>query len=317
MVGCRAAAAAYDVHAAGQGGFPDGFGHLSGQFVILAHSVGQAGVWIADHGKVANAGEVFYQGHQPFCSERAVEAEGQKGIVPDCGQECFDRLSGQGPSGAVAGRDGDDGRKAGAYLRERVQRGFRIEGVEAGLDEDQIHAAFDQCRYLLAVDFCHLVECQRQGCLVGQAGAEGQRFCCRSDAAGHPYLVPFAYSPVCLAPGDTGPLAGELSRPTFQAVFPLRDAVAAEGVGLDDVGAGLDIGAVDRCDQFRFGKVECIEVAAFPVALQHRTHRSVEQQDPFTQGQPDGIVFFHVAKIRYFEKKRRRKRASGLVFHYI
>ena len=120
MVGCRAAAAANDIHASGLGGLPDGIGHLSGKFLVLAHGVGQAGVRVADYGEVADMGEVFHQRHQSFSSQRTVEAEGQEGIMPDGGQERFDRLSGQGPSGAVAGRNGDDGREAGTHLRKRV-----------------------------------------------------------------------------------------------------------------------------------------------------------------------------------------------------
>ena len=317
MVGRRAAATAHDVHAAGLGSLPDGIGHLPGKFLVLAHGVGQAGVGVADYGEVADMGEVFNQRHQTFCTQRTVEAEGQEGIMPDGGQEGFDRLAGQGPSGTVAGRNGDDSREAGTYLRERVQRCFRIEGIETGLDEDQIGAAFDESGYLFAVHLRHLVESQRLSGFFGQVCAQCQRFRRRSDAAGYPDLSPALQGLFCLPPGDAGPFTGEGRRLVFQSVLFLGDAVAAEGVGLDDVGAGLDVGAVDRGDQFRLGAVERIEIAAFPVALQHRTHRPVEQQDPFPHRQPDLIKIFHVAKISFFEKKRRRKRAAGRVFHYI
>ncbi len=317
MVGCRAAATAHDVHAAGLGSLPDGIGHLPGKFLVLPHGVGQAGVGVADYGEVADMGEVFNQRHQTFCTQRTVEAEGQEGIMPDGGQEGFDRLAGQGPSGAVAGRDGDDGREAGTHLRKRVQRGFRVEGIETGLDEDQVGAAFDKRCYLFAVHFRHLVEGQRLGGFFGQVGAQCQRFRRGSDTAGYPDLSPASQGLVGLPPGDAGPFAGESCRLIFQSIFFLGDAVAAEGVGLDDVGAGLDVSAVDCGDKFRLGAVERIEIAALPVALQHRAHRPVEQQDPFPQGQPDSIKILHVAKISFFEKKRRRKRVAGRVFHYI
>ena len=83
--------------------------------------------------------------------------------MPDGGQEGFDRLAGQGSSGAVAGRDGDDGREAGTHLRKRVQRGFCVEGIETGLDKNQVCSAVDECGHLFAVHFGHLVEGQRLG----------------------------------------------------------------------------------------------------------------------------------------------------------
>ena len=45
------------------------------------------------------------------------------------------------------------------------------------------------------------------------------------------------------------------------AVIALADGVGVESVGLDDVGAGLQVGAVDALDQVRLGQVEQIEIA--------------------------------------------------------
>jgi hypothetical protein len=76
------------------------------------------------------------------------------------------------------------------------------------------------------------------------------------------------------------------------------DAGAAEGVGFGNVGAGLEVLAVNLLDDVGTGEREQVVVAlqvvgeileAFPavvflgeiVALNHRAHRPVEHQDAF------------------------------------
>ena len=92
----------------------------------------------------------------------------------------------------------------------------------------------------------------------------------------------------------------ELVREVLHAVVGERNALRVERVGLDDVGAGLEILVVDRADDVRPGEHQQVVVAlqvagpvseslaaevllGKPVLLDHRPHRPVDDQDPLAQ----------------------------------
>jgi hypothetical protein len=85
-----------------------------------------------------------------------------------------------------------------------------------------------------------------------------------------------------------------------QAVVGLGGSIAGEGVGLDDVRAGVQIRGVDGANDLRPGEREQVAVAlqlarpvgealappvrlAQVVGLDHGAHRPVEQEDPPSQ----------------------------------
>jgi hypothetical protein len=79
----------------------------------------------------------------------------------------------------------------------------------------------------------------------------------------------------------------ELSDPVGDVIVAEVGQVAAEGVGLYGVGAGLEVGAVDAAQHVRPRHIEDL-VAAFQAVeivqrqircLQHRAHRAVADQD--------------------------------------
>ena len=79
----------------------------------------------------------------------------------------------------------------------------------------------------------------------------------------------------------------------LQVVFREHDARAAEGIGADDVGAGLQVGAVDVAQHVGAGEVQML-VAALVVGaaeiggrqrlgLQEGSHGAVQYQDALVQ----------------------------------
>src|SRR5690606_20515949 len=91
-------------------------------------------------------------------------------------------------------------------------------------------------------------------------------------------------------------LAVELAGQVLHAVVGERDGGGVEGVGFDQVGAGVEVGGVDRRDDVRPGQRQQVVVAALvvagvgealaavvglpePVALDHGAHGAVEHQD--------------------------------------
>ena len=215
--------------------------------------------------------------------------------MPDGGVKGFQGLAGQGASGPVAGRNGDDGRKSIPDPGERIQRGFGVERVEAGLDEQQVDAAGDEGGDLFLVDGRKVIERKGTTAAVGQVGRQGQRFGRGADTAGYP---DFPAGPVRFRAGKAGTGQRHFGGPTVHAIFFLRDPVAAERIGFDDIGAGLDIGAVYAGHQIGLRQIERVEIAAAAAALEQGSRRTVEQQDPLPHHLSDIIVHFHAAKVR-------------------
>ncbi|MNY02578.1 hypothetical protein D3C86_1351520 [compost metagenome] len=84
-------------------------------------------------------------------------------------------------------------------------------------------------------------------------------------------------------------LAGDLGGAPVDALHLAAQAVAlqvrtggAEGVGLEHLGPGPDVGGVDRADQIRLLEVQLVVAAVDEDALgiEHRAHGPVEDDDP-------------------------------------
>ena len=97
--------------------------------------------------------------------------------------------------------------------------------------------------------------------------------------------------------GQPGRLEVELVGEVLHAVVGQGDPLGVEGVGLDEVGAGLEVCRVDAADDVRLGEAEQVVVAlevalpvgeplaavvglAEPLALDHRAHGAVHDEDP-------------------------------------
>ena len=92
----------------------------------------------------------------------------------------------------------------------------------------------------------------------------------------------------------------------FEVVVGLRDDLAAEGVGLDDVGTGFEEAAVDVGNDFGFGQAEHVAVALEVLVmvleplpakirlaqlepLQRRPHRAVDDDNALLQQGFEGM----------------------------
>ena len=92
----------------------------------------------------------------------------------------------------------------------------------------------------------------------------------------------------------------EVGGAALEAVFGHGDDLGVEGVGLDDVGAGIQVEAVNVFDDLRLGEIERVVIAAqvFGMAgelgaaeiglgeaagLDHGAHGAVDQEDALAQ----------------------------------
>ncbi len=288
VVGRGAAAAADQVHQPVLRHLPQGGGRLDGGFIVGAHLVGQPGVGVAAHGAVRPGGHVGEQRGEVGGAERAVEPEAERPGVPDRAEKGFQRLSGEGASAAVAHRYGDDQRQCRRFRNaaDRIEGGLRVEGVEAGFQQQGIRTAFHQAADLIGIRLRHLVEGAGAPGGVGEVLRQGEGFAGGAERSGHPDLPGGGVGGL---PGQGGARPGEFARLPGKAVVGLGDGVGAEGVGGQDIRSGVDVGFVDAPDDVRMAEVEGFVIAGKALALEHRAHRPVQDQDPFRESFPQSV----------------------------
>ncbi len=267
VLGRGAAAAAGEVEEAGAGEVSHGGGHRLGREVVAAEFVGQARVGVAADAEFADGGKFLEVGAERVGAQRAVEAEGERPGVAERVVEGLGGLSGQRAAALVGDRAGDHEGEAGAgaveLLHDREEGGLRVQRVEDGLDHEDVGAAFDQGAGLLAVRAAELLEGDVAGAGVVDVGRDRGRAVHGTEDPGHE----------AGAVGGAGRvLVGGLARDPGRRAVDLADRVldpvvghgqpgGGEGVGLDDVGAGAQVGAVDLADHVRARQAEEVVVA--------------------------------------------------------
>ncbi len=199
-------------------------------------------------------------------AERAVEADGERAGMADRVPERGRRLARERAAGAVGDGAGDHHRQPAAALGERLLAGedrrLGVQRVEDGLDQEQVGAAVDQPADLLGVGIAQLVE--GDGAEAGivdvgrhRGGAVGRPERAGDEARLAVVLLGFERR----APGEPRAVAVQLVDDVLHAVIGLGDAGRGEGVGLENVGAGLRIGEVDRLDRLGLGQRQQVVVA--------------------------------------------------------
>ena len=111
-------------------------------------------------------------------------------------------------------------------------------------------------------------------------------------------------------------LTGELCRPERQVVDAVLDAVlskigqvGAEGVGLDGIAPGLEIGVVNASHDVGpsgvedlVAALESLEIVERQVGgLEHRAHRAVRDDHPLAQGREQSVVCDRCSHDQYDE----------------
>ncbi len=169
--------------------------------------------------------------------------------------------------------------------------------VERRFGQEDVHAAFHQGADLLRVDGDHLVKGDVTPAGV-VADGERQSLVRGADAAGHEARLVRRAAAVLVggAAGQAGGGAVDLGDVLLQLELAEVERVAVEGVGRNDVGPGLQVGAVDVLDDLGLREDHHLgaileqhgvvaEAGAAVVGFlwlvreDHRPHRSVEDED--------------------------------------
>ena len=174
-----AAAAAHQIHQAALGELPEQLRRRLRLLVELAEGIGKAGVGIRGDEGGTDLAQLRDVGADLVCSERAVDAHREGVRVGDGAPEGIHGLPGEGaPAGLGDGHRDHDRQPPPDLLVDLVDRdegGLGVQGVEDRLDQEEVHAAFDQSPGLLGIGVAKLLEGD---------GAEGRVVHVRSDREG-------------------------------------------------------------------------------------------------------------------------------------
>ncbi|MPM08575.1 hypothetical protein SDC9_54888 [bioreactor metagenome] len=317
MIRRGAAAAAHDVHQAFGGELVHQSAGDVGRFVKagVAHRVGQAGIGVAtDEGVGRGLVQLLDVGAHQGCAQRAVQADGQRvGVahaVPEGGDGLAREDAARGVGDGAADHDGQHFAGGVEGFLHREQGGLGVQGVEDGLDQDDIRAAFDQRHGLLEVCLAQLLEGDVARARVVHVGADAGGLGRGAQGACDEARVVRRGVFVAGRARQLGRGQVHLARQIGHAVVFLRNGGGAEGVGLDQVGACGQVFFVDVADHVGAGEREQLVVALHvarkvlePVArtigpavaltailrlaqleaLNHRAHGTVEDGNALSQ----------------------------------
>ena len=300
MLRARAAAAADDVQEAAFRPFPDLRSHVFRRFVVAAEGVGQAGVRVRVDAAGGDGGEFLDILPQFARAQRAVQADGNRFGMRQRMIECGRRLAGERAAGGVGNGAGDhDGQFAAAFgegFLDREHRRLGVEGVEHRFNQDDVRAAVHQAARggFVGVHKLHEGDVAEAGVVDirrNRAGAAGRA----NHACDKARLVLRRRGIAGLA-RQFRAFEVQLINQFLHAVIGHRSGIGVEGVGFQNVGTGLQIGGMDVANNLRLGDGKQVVVALQLrrpvgealaaiigflqlVALNHRAHRAVEQQD--------------------------------------
>ena len=201
-------------------------------------------------------------------TEGAVEPDDDRPGVGDGRPERLDGLAAERPARGVDDGPREDQRQSGAGRLERgldtEDRGLAIERVEDRLDEEDVGAALDQALGRLLVGRGELLERHVASRGVGDVRRD------RGGPVRRPEGASNEAGPVRFRglrgvggfAGDPRRCCVHLANERLQRVIALGNAGRGERVRLDDVGAGFQIGVVDRSHDRRLRQREQVVVAA-------------------------------------------------------
>ena len=327
--------------------------------------VRHAGVRVAGDKGVGLAGEFGEEWPHQIGADGAVEADGKRIVVSYGVPIGADRLRGDHRLAATPDGGGDHERELDFVLGENLldgdECGLGVEGVEDRFNEQKVHAAGDQRAHLATVVGFALVEGDdAEAGVVGVRGVR-ERYRQRPDGAGDVAAatgggVRAVGADAALAGGveidvvrelleelvlddlliERGRLLTALFTRVLDKEFALANRGGGEGVGLDDVGAGLEEAPVDIADLVGAGEGINIAVVlevlrgvfeAFAAGLSlgnivtanGRAHGAIDDDHALRQGAAEGdLGFGHGGSgLRHGGKIRRRNDVGKISYLHI
>ena len=305
VVGCRSTTSPHQVDEAARGKFADDRCHVRGRLVVLTEFVRQPGIWVRADAGIGNPGQLRHVRPQILGAERAVQADHERLGVPDRVPERLGGLPRQCPARSIGNRPRNHHRQLDATRLERPSNGencrLRIQRVEDGFDHEKIRAARDQRGCRLFVSRGKLGESDIAETRVVDVRRDRRCPVRRPEHAGHESRnARIRCESVCNVPRDSCRGFVQLRDQLFHAVVTHRRRIGIEGIRFNDVRARPEEPLVNLANDFRASKTEQIVVSFHirgpvaepfaaviglrqPESLDHRSHCTIEQQDPLVE----------------------------------
>eukprot|EP00053_Salpingoeca_punica_P018065 m.175524 g.175524 ORF g.175524 m.175524 type:complete len:1311 (+) comp17350_c0_seq2:4566-8498(+) len=313
VVGRSAAAAADNVEQAVARKVQQQIRGLARRLVVRAHGVGQAGVGVADGVGGRRAGNLLDVRAHVLGAKRAVEAETQRLCVRDAEGKGLRGLAAERAAAAVGDGAGDeDGHTQLRLLLKELLHGedgsLGVERVKDRLDEEDVRAAVEQTAGLLRVGRGNLLKGDVAEGRVLDRGRDGERAVGGAErAADEALALALLLDLVAGLAREHGSLEVQAVDDVLEAVVGLRDRGAAEGVGLDKVRAGIQVGLVDGLDDVRAREGEEVVVALQRLLMRSKlraaevlllqlvlldggAHGAIDEEDPLLQQRHDAVA---------------------------
>ena len=299
-----AAAAADDVQEARLRPFANLRRHGVSVQIVFTKGVRQPGIRVRSDIAFGNARQLLHVLAQLIWPQRAVQAEGERIGMTQGVIKGFGGLPGERTPGGVGDGTGDHDRQFNAQrlklLFHGEDRRFSIQGIEHGLDQNQVNAPFHQRFGGLAVSLHQPIKGNiAVGWVVNirgnRGGAVGRAEHARDVArffrrAGSP-LIGAGARQLCRDKVD-------FRRQGFHLVIRHRDSRRVKGVGFNDIRPRLKVGVMDSGYHIRLTEHQQIVIAfqiAWPVgkafaaevlftqtiALDHGAHAPIQNQNTF------------------------------------
>jgi hypothetical protein len=239
-----AAAAAHEVEPAVVDEVAENAREVFRRLAVTAVFVGQAGVGDTGHTRPCQLGERAHVVAHQLRAGRAVEPDVEQVVVGERDDERLGVLASEHRPGELDGhRDGhrDAPSELGESVFDAEQPGLQVAGVLRGLEQQVVGAAGHQAEGLDAEVVAQALE--------GDAAGDRDRLRRRPHRAADEAQ---AAGRVVARAGLAGELGGalvELEGARGEVVFGEHQRRRAEGVGLHDVGAGVEVGGVEGEDR--------------------------------------------------------------------
>ena len=143
----------------------------------------------------------------------------------------------------------------------RINHRLAVERIKDGFDENHVRATLYETIHLFADIGEEFIVCNLAGGRVADVRTHGASLVGWSHVSGNEAWLVGCRKLITFDARQSCALERHLAGAVFQVIIRLRDALAREGIGCDDIGASLQVASVDVRDDIRSGDVEHVVVA--------------------------------------------------------
>jgi len=308
-----ATAAANDVHDAFIDEFGDLRSHRFSRLVIFAHFVRQSGIRMGAYIIRCHLSQMLDKRLHLRRTEGTVHAHREDRIRRERCKKSINRLTAQGSSSQITHRQTDHDRQLHPMLLHHgdgsINHRLAVERIKDGFDENHVRATLYETIHLFAYIGEEFIVCNLAGGRIADVRTHGASLVGWSHISSYEAWLIWGRKFVAFDARQSCALERHLAGAVFQVIICLRDALAREGIGCDNVGASLQVASVDVRDNVRASDVEHVVVA-----LHHSRHITEPLASEVILGQ---IIFLNLRTHGTVKNQNLLLNNLSYIFHYL